>query len=231
MSLSKHTNIGNFLENNSEAVAANTGHIIKKFGKETYGPTLIESDKLKYNEGAIVDDFFKFWAKYDHIRTGTALIRKNIIDKAGFQRADLRISQDLEYWGYIATFGKWGFIPKACWVGDPIPVVKNVGWNKKYQKRRRLCPTVEDWERRIIKRLDKNKIAAFKKVRGRVAIGYAHNKILNGSWEEAFELFLKYSVDMPNNKVFYLMKLCSMMGKWGWYTGCIIFRNREFIKG
>lgn len=220
-----------FLEINPEAVAVNTGYIIKKKGEKIYGPLLSDSDKLIYKGGSIIDDFFYFWGKYDHIRTGTALIRKDTIDKAGFQRADLRISQDLEYWGYIGTFGKWGFIPAPFWVGNPIPSAKKIGWNKKYKKRRKLCPTVEEWEKRIKNRLKENEFVNFKRVRGRVAIGYTHNKILSGNWRNAYSTFLNFSDDMPKNRVFHLMKLGSKLGYWGWVLICMIFKIRESIKG
>ena len=68
------------------------------------------------------------------------MIRRRAIETAGHQRADLSISQDLEYWGYLATYGKWGFIPKPLWVGAPGQAAKAKGWQNRYHRRRRLCP-------------------------------------------------------------------------------------------
>ena len=94
-----------FLNNHPNVVAVNTGYIIKKWGNEYIGPSSIDKFHVSFPDGFELDNFFDFWAKHDHVRTGTVVIRREVIEKSGFQRTDLRISQDLEYWGYIATFG------------------------------------------------------------------------------------------------------------------------------
>src|SRR5579884_2528647 len=39
----------------------------------------------------VIDDFFSFWGKWNHICTGSCLLRKDIVNQAGGQREDLRI--------------------------------------------------------------------------------------------------------------------------------------------
>jgi len=212
-----------------EAVAVNTGFIVKKWSSEYVGPASIARGANKEGKGYILENFFDFWAKYDHVRTGTVLIRREVIEKAGYQRSDLRISQDLEYWGYIATFGKWGFIPEPLWVGNSREAGKR-DWAGKYCKRRRLCPTVESWERRIVPRLKQHEIASFEIVRGRVAAGFAQSKVLTGSCDEAFDIFQKYGRSMPHSRLTVLMRIGASLGRSGWGLACRLIRLKECLK-
>jgi hypothetical protein len=181
-------------------------------------------------EPCILEDFFGFWADQNHITTGSNVIRREIIEIAGYQRADLRISEDLEYWGYLATFGKWGFIPKALWVGDPIPSAAAQGWQVRHKKRYQFCPTVEQWEKRIIPRLKTEDWPGFRKVRGRVASSYAQAKIIAGDDEGAIKIVSKYGEDMPVNYYTQSMKIGVRSGWLGWRVVCSLIRFREQIK-
>jgi glycosyltransferase involved in cell wall biosynthesis len=190
-----------FLEEHQEAIAVSTALVIQYAdGGEKIMPACLQNQE-KFDRPIILENFFKFWAEQDHVRTGSNLIRKSVIDQAGGQRADLRISQDLEYWGYIATFGKWGFIPEPLWVGCSRTAAIGPGWLKKYKQRRKLCPTVESWEKRIVPRLKSEDIHGFEIVRGRVAASYAHNKILAGDLNGALDIIKKYSASMPRNQL------------------------------
>ena len=51
----------------------------------------------------IIDDFFEFWVAQDHIQTGAIMIRKETIDIDALRMADLRNSQDWEYWMMVST--------------------------------------------------------------------------------------------------------------------------------
>ncbi|MBM3883621.1 MAG: glycosyltransferase [Verrucomicrobia bacterium] len=106
-----------FLRAHPETVAVSTGCILKlRDGRERVLPPCLNG---KSNQHArVLEKFFRFWAEQDHVRTGSNVIRRSVINQAGFQRADLRMSQDSEYWGYIATHGQWGFIPEPLWVGN-----------------------------------------------------------------------------------------------------------------
>ncbi len=219
-----------FLETHTDVVAVSTGIRTKLFdGREQISPPCVHG-RERIEKPIVVDNFFRFWAEQDHVRTGSNLIRKAVIDEAGHQRADLRVSQDLEYWGYIATFGKWGFIPEPLWVGNSRAASVASGWLDKYRLRRSLCPTVEAWERRIAPRLKHDEIASFQIVRGRVAAGYAHNKILAGNFKEAFGIVQKYGASMPRNRLTSLMHMGASLGNVGWSFVCLIVRLREFVK-
>jgi hypothetical protein len=219
-----------FLCKHPEAVAVSTGLIVKLFdGSERILPKcLTHSDGHKRE--MVLDDFFSFWAKEDHVRTGSAVIRRSVIDRAGFQRADLRVSQDLEYWGYIATFGKWGFIPEPLWVGNSRSAGARTGWSGKYSLRRRLCPTVEAWQERLLPRISPEQMPSFRIVRGRVAAGYGHNHILAGRRSEARRIFDRYGSEMPSNPITSLLRRGTALGSLGWLTACAAVCFREWLK-
>lgn len=219
-----------FLERHPEAVAVNTGLITRlQDDTELIQPALLTGSDAPTNP-FLIDDFFAFWAKYDHVRTGSAVIRKSVIDEAGGQRADLRISQDLEYWGYIATFGKWGYVPEPLWVGNSRQAARKQGWLRKYRKRRRLCPEVEQWEARIRPRLLPSDQANFEIVRGRVAMGYAQNKILGGAFDSACEVVREYGDQMPPCTMSTVLRLGYRYGRMGWIVACGVVCLREWSK-
>lgn len=180
-------------------------------------------------EPFVIDDFFSFWAEHDHVRTGSNVIRRSVIERVGPQRADLRLSQDLEYWGLIATSGPWGFIPEPLWVGDSRHQA-TANWAEKYAERRRLCPTVEAWQERILPRLLPRQLPAFERVRGRVAAGFALSKILAGDSGEALEIVRRYGPSMPDNPVTRLQALGARGGRAGWSLVCRLLRAREAVK-
>ncbi len=219
-----------FLSEHEEAMAVNTGLIARLHdGTELIRPALLTGPDAPA-ESFIVDDFFSFWAEHDHVRTGSALIRKSVIDLAGGQRADLRISQDLEYWGYIATFGKWGYIPEPLWVGNSRQAARKQGWLKKYKKRRKLCPDVEQWGTRIEPRLKPSERGAYEIVRGRVAMGYAQNKILAGACESAYRIVRKYGSTMPTCAMTRVMLAGASFGPPGWAVACSVIHLKERLK-
>lgn len=219
-----------FLGHHEGVVAVSTALIIKNHkGEEEIAPRYVVDGKHS-RKPFVIEKFFKFWGEYDHVRTGSNVIRKTVIDEAGFQRADLRVSQDLEYWGYIATFGKWGFIPKPLWVGNSRAAARKQGWLEKYQQRRRLCPTVESWEERIVPRLTHDERFPFSVIRGRVAAGYMHNKLLAGESKEALEIFRKYGKAMPRNKLIRLVSLAEKAGRIGWAAAVLVIKWKESLK-
>jgi len=223
-------NCVNYLRQHDSVVAVSTAIVVRfANGNEIILPACVQG-KNGITQPMVIDNFFKFWAEHDHVRTGSNVIRRSVIDEAGGQRADLRVSQDLEYWGFIATFGKWGFIPIPLWVGNSRETASSSGWLKKYEKRRRLCPTVESWESRILPRLSKDEICAFEVVKGRVAAGYAHNKILGGDLAGARNIVSLYGDIMPENKLTRIIRLGWRLGSPGWRVVCELVRMRERIK-
>jgi len=219
-----------FLRGHPEAAAVSTGFLVnRRRGGRLHGPSgLLEPADLG-KSGYILDNFFDTWAKHDHVRTGTVLMRHSIVKRAGPQ-LEIRISQDLEYWGYLATFGPWGFIPKPLWVGDSYSHAVRVGWIRRYRQRRRACPTIEQWQQRIIQRLSAMDWDSFRMVRGRVASQFAHSLITAGNREGAREIVARYGADMGTGRVARMLRLGASCGPVGWSSACAAIKLREYVK-
>jgi glycosyltransferase involved in cell wall biosynthesis len=213
-----------FLEGNTEAIGVTCSYRLSRESDETF-PQLDENDLDPPTR--ILKNFFEFWGKYDHVRTGTCLMRKSIVDQTEGQLADLRISQDLEYWAYFATFGKMGFIRDAMWVGNSRRNAAKSGWWRKYKKRRRMCPTVEQWLRRVESRLAENQRWGFEKVKGRVAMNYIHSMILAGRFKDARDQFREHGASLPTTIVWRIVSFSNRLGPVGWHLGCLGLQMRE----
>jgi len=219
-----------FLREHPEPIAVSVGQVIKLWGrKDRIRPALLQTPDAP-RQPMVLDDFFGFWARHDHIRTGSNIIRHAAIQQAGFQREDLRISQDLEYWGYMATFGKWGFIPEIFFVSDGAAAASVHGWTAKYAKRRRLCPTVEQWEARIAPRLHESQWPAFRMVRARVAASFAHSRILAGDDAAASHIVGKHGAEFAHNWKNKTLCAGARGGILGWKIVCNLLRLREGTK-
>lgn len=220
----------NFLDEHKDAVAVTTGHITKFVNrKDLITPQCLHNQEIK--APVVTENFFSFWAEQDHIRTGSNIIRKSVIDEAGTMRADLRgVGEDFEYWGYIATFGKWGFIPEPLWVGNSQAVAATKGWFKKYKYRCKNLASIDTWEERMLPRLKDIDIPGFKAIRGFVAAGSTQNKIIAGNFSGALEIVKKYGDSMPRNRLTLLMRTGARSGKYGWSLACFIIRMKELVK-
>ena len=219
-----------FLDWHEEAVAVTTGQSIKLWGhSDVVRPRLLNESNCPV-ETFVIENFFSFWAEYDHVVTGASLIRRRIIEEAGYQRTDFRVCEDLEYWGYLATYGSWGFIPEVQWVGDPTPAAASQGWMKKHEKRWQNLPDIEDWESRIKPRLKRKDIEGFEKVRKRVALNLLHQNILAGNLRKAKEIFLLLSREHSQNCIIRLLDFGNMFGSLGWFSACKLIQVRERLK-
>lgn len=188
------------LDLHSNIVAVSTGQrFVTICGKSIVRPQLAKDDSCLTSTD-ILPDFFSFWARYDHIRTGTCLIRRSAIDEAGLFLEDLRMGEDLEYWGYLATFGEWGFIPNPLWVCDPWGQAARQGWMKRNAVRRKSCPDIERWQHRIVGRIKRKDFQAFSAIRGRVAYSYVFSRILSGDFPGARSIVASYGADFPDSR-------------------------------
>lgn len=219
-----------FLQQHPEAEAVSTGQkIITWRGEATISPKLLR-DALVDKDIELGGEFFRFWAAQDHIRTGTCLIRRRLIDKAGYMREDLPLAEDLEYWGYLATFGKWGFIPEVLWVGDGAICVTAQGWLTKNSRRRKSCPTVEQWQQRIIPRLREVDWEGFRIVRGRVAQTFVYAKLLGGDIAGARDQAQRYGEDFPKNNISRLFRKLSSRSLLAWRGLALLLYCHEIQK-
>ena len=218
-----------FLKTHKEAIAVWTAGVILIGNKRIPVPPIMERSSKLNLKSIIIDNFFEFWAEQGDIQNGSVVIRHDIIKKAGLQREDLRNSQDVEYWALIATYGKWGFIPKYLYINNSRQAAKG-RWRSKYKQRRELCPDVESWEKRLIPRLKANDLPAFKKIRGRVAAGYTHYKIMGGNIWNGLKIVKKYGTDMPQNNLVKFMKFAIKFGNLGWIVCCFVIHIKEHLK-
>src|SRR5262249_10514433 len=105
-----------FLTTHRECIAASTGlRFLRIVGHSEVGPALLKRGGNGDLRPFVIENFFEFWADQDHIRTGSAVMRRSVLIEAGLQQENLRFCEDLELWGLLATFGKWGFIPEPLW--------------------------------------------------------------------------------------------------------------------
>ncbi|MBR5026863.1 MAG: glycosyltransferase family 2 protein, partial [Victivallales bacterium] len=120
-----------FLDSHTDAIAVNVMQCHKTFtGKVSIVPT-----SPPVQQSILLDNFYDFWAKYNHVCTGSALFRTDVAKATGGQREDLRVCEDLEFWALLATYGAWGFIPKVLFTSDGGVITNKIGWREKARKR------------------------------------------------------------------------------------------------
>jgi len=215
-----------FLESNS-VIAVSVGQVHKIIGKEDkVMPQLIANNQLMSNEGFVLDDFYKFWSLHNHVCTGSVLIVTEIVKQTEGQRPELRITEDLEFWAYLATYGKWGFIPKILFTSDGGKVTKEQGWLEKNKKRWASAPSIDAWESRIIKNLPKNYIESFNKAKKPILKNLTLSMILSGRIEEARSMIKKHKSSLSKDKVSILLKFSSY-SKLTWKMLSMLIINKE----
>jgi len=216
-----------FLEDNPEVIAISTGQLHKIPGKpDTIAPAILKTDPEKYRQPVVLPDFFSFWAEHNHVFTGSVLMRTDIVKKTGGLRPELRITEDLEFWAYLATFGKWGLVPDVLIVSDGGAVTRHTGWLKKNKKRWQSAPEVDTWETRIIKRMPSPLPYGYLIARGRIAGNLAYSMILSNRDVLARQTVLKYKDHLPANKLTRLLK-STLKPYILWALVCHFLRLRE----
>ena len=210
-----------FLHTHQECIAVSVGQRHITISGESVKPDGIDN----FDEPIVLDDFFEFWAKYNHICTGSIAIRTEVCRQVGGQREDLRICEDLEYWGLLATYGTMGFIPQVLFVSDGLKVTQKIGWIEKNKKRWASAPTVEDWEKRIATR--KSALSPYYiMARGKIARNLCYSMMLSKRTDLAFSQIRKYQADFPHG----LMTTIFRMGTinrivWKIVSGLLIYRE------
>ena len=191
-----------FLEKHPEAIAVSVGQIHKIPGKpDAIAPKILQTEPEKFNEPLILDDFYSFWATHNHVCTGSVLMKTAIVKQTGGQRTELRITEDLEFWAYLATFGQWGFIPKILFVSDGGIVTRKIGWFEKNKKRWASAPSVEHWEKRIVEHLPTPLPIGFQQKQGQIAKNLAYSMLLSGRKNQARKTIKKFWQFFPSDKL------------------------------
>jgi len=222
------TTVG-FLEKHPEAVAVSVGQIHKVIGKNPSVMPKIMAEQCTQLEPQVLNNFFEFWAEHNHVCTGSVMMRTEVAKKTGGQRAELRVCEDLEFWAYFATFGKWGFVPEILFVSDGTLVTQKQGWLKKNRRRWASSPTVEDWQRRILPHLTCEELKSFKMSRARIAKNLAYFMILSRRYNLA-RMTLCYFDSSLNDRLGNLLNVVSSYGLIPWKLLCITLRVREVIR-
>ncbi len=218
-----------FMDRHPAAIAVSTGLQVRDaHGRLTLGTAELQA-RYGDRDGVLLPDFLETWASYDHVRTGSSLFRRPVVQAAGGFREDLRSAEDLELWGYLGTQGPWGFIGEALWVGNPT-ASGALNWRQKYRERGRHCTEIEVWERRIVSRLRASDQRVFARVRGRVAASYTYARILAGDSIGARRIAVQHLREMPPSRVRSLLRSGLYFGDLGWTVATATIGFWEDVK-
>ena len=214
-----------FLDAHSEAVAVSVMQCHKIIGK---APRITPAD-TEMTEAVVLPDFFAFWAKYNHVCTGSALMRTAVARRLGGQREDLRICEDLEFWALLATQGPWGFIPKMLFTSDGGLVTKKQGWMAKNIRRWQSAPSVEEWAKRLLEQFKGAPPSSFAPALGRIARNLCYSHIMANKARLAREEVRQYGNCFPKNKVNRIFGALAKVYLL-WMLFCFFLKIREHIR-
>lgn len=190
---------------------------------------LSEKEASRYADSYVIMDFFSFWGERMHICPGGAMMRTDVVKATGGMREDLRITEDLEFWGYSALFGKWGLVPEVLFMGcGAQTVTSNEDWIKRMKRRWDNAPTVEEWEKRLVKKCpsllqDKS----YRVVQGAICRNLVYCQLLSGRTQLARKEVIKYSKYITNDSIGKLMKLTKSTSL-SWWLLCKFLKWREW---
>lgn len=213
----------NFLDLHSECIAVN----VAQKHLTVSGKSFIPSCYNQYSSPFILTDFFTFWANYMHVCTGSVVIRNDKLKDIGGMRTDLRITEDLELWALISTYGQWGFIPEILFVSDGGDTTHSIGWLNKMKIRWNNAPSIEVWERRIIKHLPKKLPLSYLKARGRISRNLTYCQILSGRLSLSRKEALKYGIFFDKDIIGIMMNIAKY-NSFTWWILAQLLHFREF---
>lgn len=220
-----------FLEQNKNVIAVSTAQIHKIPGKKDFISPSFISESSKYKSDVIIlDRFYDFWGTHKHICTGSVLLKTQIVKKTGGQLEELRISQDLEFWSFLGTFGKWGFIPEISFVSDGGEVTKHRGWLKKNTIRWKSTPSMETFSKRTLSRLEQQHKSGFKMVSGWVAYNFTYGHVMAKDFKKAYRNVLQFGDTFPKSKGSAIFKISARFGKVGFAMIMYSFRLLQITR-
>lgn len=146
----------------------------------------IYAKQISNHESFVIDNFYSFWREWEFVGTCSTVIRRDILTESGGQRSDLRICEDMEFWPFIASFGKWGFIPDVLYVSDGGAIVSQQGWSK-YVLRFQNVPMYDTWFKRLSSRLTPENLEILKPVLNGVVCGHSRAMISGGDYKRSYD--------------------------------------------
>jgi len=216
-----------FLEMHPECIAVNVAQKHFSLGNPAQILPACVHDKL-FKIPIVLDNFYEFWALHNHVCTGSVLMKTEIVKLTGGQREDLRITEDLEFWAFIATFGMWGFIPEILFVSDGSDVTREIGWLEKMKKRWNNAPTVKDWEKRIVNALPTPLPKSYLMSRGTVARNLVYCQLLSNRIALSRSEALEYGDYFPKDIISNLMNIAKHMPfSWWLLSKFLLFRELQ----
>lgn len=205
-------------------IAVSVGQKHLTVSGETISPKCINI----YKEPILIDNFFDFWAQWMHICTGSIMICADIAKITEGQRVDLRITEDLEFWALLSTFGHFGFIPEVLFTSDGTELIRGKGWLNKMIIRWNNTPSIESWEKRIIERKpDIVNDLGYKYAIGRVSRNLTYCQLLSDRINMARSEAKKYGKYFPKDAIGRLMNL-SKHTSLTWWVLCKLLKYREY---
>ncbi len=211
-----------FLQGHPEAVAVSVMQCHKLIGKE---PSIVPQN-TGVTAPVVLEDFFDFWGRFNHVCTGSVLFRRETALAIGGQREELRICEDLEFWAMLATYGKWGFIPKVLFTSDGGVVTQKQGWLEKNMRRWQSAPSFAEWRKRIYARKTEFCGEHLEFALGKISRNLCYCHIQCGKDALARAEARNNGAFFPKNRVnrlFLWMAVCPI----SWKLWCAFLRRRE----
>lgn len=174
----------------------------------------------------ILNDFFNYWSSNQHVCTGSVIIKSSVAKETKGMREDLRITEDLEYWFLLSTYGKWGIIPEILFISDGGDVTRKEGWLKKMQIRWNNAPSVEVWQKRLITRVNIN-LESYRRAIGVIARNLCYCQLLSGRIELSRNEALKYGKYFHKDKIGRLMNIAKHTS-FTWNLLVKLLQHREY---
>lgn len=212
-----------FLEKHEECIGVSVTQKHHTISRDIIIPTCYKN----YTEPLVINDFFSFWADWMHICTGSVLIRTDIVRLAGGMREDLRITEDLEFWALLSTYGKWGYIPDILFVAEGRDSVAPGKWMERMKIRWYNAPTISNWQMRIVSRIgNESNTEGFKKALGQISRNLTYCHIMSNREKEGRLEVKLYGKYYPHDMWGRLMNMCKSSSLL-WMLMCKVIQYRE----
>lgn len=212
-----------FLDSHLECIAVTVGQRHITTSGDHIAPSILKNDTDL--TPMVLDDFFSFWTQHNHVCTGSIVIRTDIARKTGGQREDLRICEDWEFWAYLATYGKFGFIPEVLFVSDGGIITAIYGW-KKYKMRFKEIPSFDKWFERLNEKLSVEQIEIIKPILNNVIRGESRAMICSGDFKQSYDNLKYYYKGFTEP---YPIKIWKC-GKLIYYIYAVLWRTYQYYK-